>query len=77
MNLQTKKLRFIEEILAIKDERILDKLKDLLKSEKEGLDAVLITKLKSRANFSNLDLEMEHLYTREELELKLLKSLGI
>lgn len=35
MDIQTKKLHFVQEFLRIKDEKLIDKLNDLLKRERE------------------------------------------
>ncbi|MFC2087344.1 hypothetical protein ACFLSA_04215 [Bacteroidota bacterium] len=35
MDIQTKKLNFVQEFLRLKDEKVIDKLNDLLKSEKK------------------------------------------
>ena len=76
MDLQTKKLHFIEEILAIQNEEVIDKLELVLREERR-LDPVLKDKLTSRALKAERDIAEGRTMTREELEQKLNARLGL
>lgn len=77
MDLQTRKLNFIEEILAISNETIIDKLESVLKKEQKGLDPVLEEKLISRALKANDDIDSGRVQGREEAEDQIKARLGI
>ncbi|MFT7034935.1 MAG: hypothetical protein ACJA2S_003455 [Cyclobacteriaceae bacterium] len=77
MDIQTKKLHFIEEVLAISDEAIIDKLESTLKREQQELDLILKQKLTSRALRANENIKNGKVYSREEAEAKLNERLGI
>jgi len=77
MDLQTKKLHFIEEILSISNEEIIDKLESILKKEQHELDPVLKEKLTSRALKVDEDIKAERVNTREEAEAKIKERMGI
>ncbi len=47
MDIQSRKLNFIREILAVSNEKILGKFESLLKQEQQDLDPVLKKKLTS------------------------------
>jgi len=66
MDLQTRKLHFIEEILAINNEEIIEKLEVVLK--KELLNPNLKQKLTSRAVTANQDIAESRVYSRNEIE---------
>lgn len=76
MDLEAKKLNFIQEILAINNEKIIDKLELLLKKE-QGLDPVLKEKLTSRTIKSNKNIEEGKVFTREEAEEKIKARMGL
>ncbi len=76
MDLQTKKLHFIEEILAIQNEEVIDKLELVLREER-SLDPVLKDKLTSRALKAERDIAEGRTMTRDELEQKLNARLGL
>ncbi len=71
MDLQTKKLSFIREILLIENISTLEKLEEVLKREKHQLDPILKEKLTSRALKAENDIANGRLMTREEIEKKL------
>jgi hypothetical protein len=77
MDLQTRKLRFIEDILAISNEKIIEKLELVLKNEQQQLDPVLKKKLTSRALKANEDIDSGRVYSREEAEAKIKERMGI
>lgn len=77
MDLQTRKLHFIEEILAISDEKVIEKLESVLKKEQQELDPVLKEKLTSRALKAEQDIKEGRVMNREEMEKKLNARLGI
>ena len=76
MDLQTRKLHFIEEILAISSEEIIDKLETVLKKEQE-LNPILKEKLTARALKAEEDIKAGRVYTREEAEAKIKERMGI
>tara|TARA_R110000796_G_scaffold252596_1_gene388366 strand:+ start:12314 stop:12547 length:234 start_codon:yes stop_codon:yes gene_type:complete len=77
MDLQTRKLHFIEEVLAINSESIIDKLESVLKKERKSSDPVLKEKLTSRALNANEDIKAGRLNSRQEAEAKIKGRLGI
>ena len=77
MNIEARKLHFIEGFLTINDERLIEKLENVLRSEQQSLDPVLQEKLSSRASKSEEDIAAGRIMTREELEHKLDARLGI
>ncbi|MEM8894889.1 MAG: hypothetical protein AAGC88_09945 [Bacteroidota bacterium] len=77
MDLQTRKLHFIEEILAISNEKVMEKLESVLRTEQKSLDPILKDKLTSRALKSNEDIEAGRVYSREEAEAKIKQRMGI
>ena len=77
MDLQTRKLNFIEEILAISNESIIQKLESVLRKEQNKLDPILKEKLTSRAMKANEDIKTGRVYSREEAEAKLKEQIGI
>lgn len=76
MDIQTRKLNFIQEILAVSNEKILDKLESLLRKEQQDLDPVLKEKLTSRALKANEDITTGNVYSRKEAEEKLKARIG-
>ncbi|MFY0602056.1 MAG: hypothetical protein JXR03_20445 [Cyclobacteriaceae bacterium] len=77
MDLQTRKLHFIEEILAINNEEIIEKLESVLQNEQEDLNATLKEKLTSRALKSNADIEAGRVFSREEANAKIKSRMDI
>ncbi len=77
MNIETRKLNFIQEILAVSNEEIMDKLESLLKKEQQNLDPVLKEKLTSRALKANENIKDGKVYNRKEAEEKLKSRMGI
>ena len=77
MDLQTRKLHFIEELLTVTSDKLMDKLESVLKNEQEDLDPVLKEKLTSRALKANEDIKAGRLYTREEAEARLKERMGL
>ena len=77
MELQTRKLHFIQEILSINNEEVIDKLEMVLKEEKESLDPVLKDKLTSRALKAEKDIQEGRIVTREQMEKNLNARLGL
>jgi hypothetical protein len=77
MDLKTRKLNFIEEILAISSESLIDKLESVLKKAQKNLNPVLQEKLTSRALKANEDIKAGRLYSRQEAESKINGRLGI
>ncbi len=71
MDLQAKKLHFIQEILSISNERIIDKLETVLKKEQNQLDPVLKEKLSARALKAEEDISEGRIMTRKQMEKKL------
>ncbi|WP_424961467.1 hypothetical protein [Ekhidna sp.] len=76
MDLQSKKLHFIEEVLAISNEELIDKLESLLKKEQK-LDPTLKEKLTARALKAEEDINAGRVFTREEAEVKLKERLDL
>ena len=77
LDLQTRKLHFIEEILAISNEAIIEKLESVLEKERKNLNPVLREKLISRALKANEDIKAGRVYSRQEAEAKIKERLGI
>lgn len=77
MDIQTRKLNFIQEILALNNEKIIDKLESILKKEQQNLDPVLKEKLTSRALKANENIREGKVYNRKEAEAKLKERIGI
>ena len=77
MDLQTKKLNFIREILAVSNEKIIDEMETILKKERQNLDPVLKKKLTSRALKANENIREGKVYSRKEAEAKLKERIGI
>ena len=77
MDIQTRKLNFIQEILAVNNEKIIDKLESILKKEQQNLDPTLKEKLTSRALKANKNISEGKVYSRKEAEAKLKERLGI
>ena len=77
MDLKTRKLNFIEEVLAINSETLIDKLESVLKKEQKNLDPVLEEKLTSRALKANEDIKAGRVNSRQEAEAKIKGRLGI
>lgn len=77
MDIQTRKLNFIQEILAVNNEKIFDKLESILKKEQQNLDPVLKEKLTSRALKANENIREGKVYSRKEAEEKLKERIGI
>jgi len=75
MDLETRKLHFIEEILAISNEKVIEKLEEVLEKEQLELDPVLKEKLTSRAIKANEDIRVGRVYSREEAETKIDKRM--
>ncbi len=76
MDLQTRKLDFIREILNIKSEKLFAKLELVLKEEQK-LDPALKEKLTARALKANKNIKNGEVFNREEAENRLRKRLGI
>ncbi len=76
MDIQTRKLNFIQEVLALNNEKVIDKLESLLRKEQRNLDPILKEKLTSRALRANEDIKNGNVYTRAEAELKMRGGLG-
>lgn len=72
-----KEASFIEEILAISNEKINEKLGSVLKKEQQELDPVLKKKLTSSALKANEDIKAGRVYSREEAEAKIKRRMGI
>ena len=77
MDLQTKKLNFILEILAVCNEKIIDEMESILKKERQNLDPILKKKLTSRALKANENIREGKVYSRKEAEAKLKERIGI
>lgn len=77
MDLKTRKLNFIEEVLAISSETLIDKLESVLKKEQKNLDPVLKEKLISRALKANEDIKAGRVNSRQEAEAKIKSRIGI
>ncbi len=77
MDIQTRKLNFIQEILEVNSERIIDKLESTLKNEQQKLDPILKEKLTSRALKSNENIREGKVFSRKEAEAKLKERIGI
>lgn len=74
MDLQTKKLHFIQEILAVSNEKIIDKLASVLRKEQQNIGPVLKEKLTMRILRVNEDIKEDKLYSRKEAEMKIRKK---
>ena len=77
MNIEVRKLHFIEDFLAVKDENLIEKLELLLKEEQRSLDPILKEKLTSRALKAEQDIAEGRVMTRAQMEKKLNARLGI
>jgi len=77
MNLQTRKLDFIQEILQVNSEKLFSKLELVLKKEQQNLNPILKEKLTSRALKANKDIVEGKVYTRKGAEAKLKEQLNI
>jgi hypothetical protein len=79
MDIQTKKLNFIQEVLSLSDERIIDKLDFLLKKEKreEKLDPEIMDEMTSRVLKAEEDVKEGRTYDRKEAEALLRSRLGL
>lgn len=77
MDIQTRKLNFIQEILAVSNEKVISKLESLLKKEQQKLDPKLKEKLTSRAFKANKNIKEGKVYSRKEAEAKLEERMGI
>ena len=77
MNIEVRKLHFIEDFLTVKDEKVIEKLESLLRDEQQSLDPILKEKLTSRALKAEKDIAEGRVMSREELERKLNARLGI
>lgn len=77
MDLQTKKLNFIQEILAVSNGEIIDEMESILKKERQNLDPILKKKLTSRALKANENIREGKVYSRKEAEAKLKERIGI
>ncbi len=77
MDIQTKKLQVIQEILSVRDEKIIDKLECILKEEQQNSDKILKEKLSFRAIEANKNITEGKVYGREDAEKKINERLGI
>jgi|3_EtaG_2_1085321.scaffolds.fasta_scaffold76125_2 cell division protein FtsX len=77
MDIQSRKLQFIQGILTINDEKIIEKLESVLKDEQQKTDPGLKEKLTSRALKANEDIKSGKVYNREEAEKELRNRMGI
>lgn len=77
MDLQTRKLNFIQEVLLVSNEKIMEKLEELLEKEQQKLDPVLKDRLASRAFKAEQDIAEGRTMSREQLEEKLNARLGL
>lgn len=77
MDLQAKKLQFIQEILSVSSEEIIDKLEKILKKEQKELNPVLKEKLTSRALKAEKDIAEGRTMSREQMEDKLNAGLDL
>jgi len=77
MDLQTRKLYFIEEILSISNEKIIEKLESVLKKERQELDPILKEKLTSRALKANEDIKVGRVNSRDQAETKIKVRMGL
>jgi hypothetical protein len=75
MDLQSKKLQFILEILSVSDKTIIDKLESVLKKELQNLDAVLKDKLSSMTIKTNKYIIEGKVFRREEAEKRSMNCL--
>ncbi len=77
MDIQSRKLQFIQGILTVNDEKIIEKLESVLKDEQQKSDPALKEKLTSRALKANEDIKSGKVYNREEAEKEIRKRMGI
>ena len=70
MDLQTRKLHFIESILSIGNEKVIEKLETLLKKEqeKEGNNRVSIEQYNRELEEADSEIDRGEFYTQEEVE---------
>ena len=73
MDIQTKKMQFIEEYLRITDEGLLNKLLELLRKERQkslqaALQPMTQDELSDKLQRSEQDIETERIYTQQEVE---------
>jgi hypothetical protein len=73
LDLQSKKLQFIEEYLRLTDEEIIEKLSQLLKTERQKLMQAKLRpmtadELTQKLERSEKDIQEERLHTQEEVE---------
>ena len=77
MDIQTRKLNFIQEVLTISNEKIIFKLESLLKKEQGSLDPLLKEKFTSRALKANENIKEGKVYSRKEAEAKLSERMDL
>ncbi|MGM0581251.1 MAG: hypothetical protein ACQETL_11260 [Bacteroidota bacterium] len=77
MDIQSRKLQFIQGILTVNDESIIEKLESVLKDEQQKSEPALKEKLTSRALKANEDIKSGKVYNREEAEKEIRKKMGI
>jgi len=77
MNLQARKLQFIEAVLSIEKEEVLSELESVLENDDKELDPVLKEKLVSRALKAEEDIKAGRVNTREEAEAKIRSRFGL
>ncbi len=76
MDIQTRKLNFIQEVLTVNNEQLISKLESVLKQERLSLDPELKAKLTSRALKANENIKEGLVYSRDEAEIKLKERMG-
>ena len=77
MDLQARKLHFIEEILMVNNEKVFDELESVLVRERQNLEPVLKEKLTSRALKAEDDIKAGRVMDRKTLEERLNRKLGL
>ncbi len=77
MNIEARKLHFIEDFLALQNETLLAKLELILKEEQKALNPILKEKLTGRALKAEQDIVQGKVMTRKEMEERLDARLGI
>ena len=72
MDIQTRKIRFIQEVLWLKNEKIIEKLEKLLHQERKkivekGFSPMTIEEFNSRINQAEDDSEKSRLFTTRDI----------
>lgn len=70
MDIQTKKIHFVQEVLALSNEAIIDKLESILRKEKlkKGNQRISIEQYNKELEEAEADIDRGESYTQDEVE---------